>query len=82
MQTGRDSVGYITYYGMKAVVEYVKQLYRIEGKEDTSIFSYHHIEAPKMDGTEVEVHFRAAHLYSPLRNWRLQKWMNVMLTNV
>ena len=76
VQTGRDSVEYITYHGMKAVVEYVKQLYRIEGKEDTSIFSYHHIEAPKMDGTEVEVHFRAAHLYSPLRNWRLQKWMD------
>lgn len=76
VQTGRDSFEYITYHGMKAVVEYVKQLYRIEGKEDTSIISYHHIEAPKMDGTEVEVHFRAAHLYFPLRNWRLQKWMD------
>ena len=64
------------YHGRHAVIEYVKMLYRIEGKKHFSTISYHHIDAPTMDGTEVEVHFRAAHLYSPLRNWRLQKWMN------
>ena len=49
-----------------------------EGKDLTGkpAVLYYHIDAPTMDGTEVEVHFRAAHLYSPLRNWRLQKWMN------
>ena len=74
VQTGRDSVEYITYHGRKAVVEYVKQLYRLEGKEDSSIISYHHIDAPDMAGTSIEVHFRPAHLYSPFRNRRLQKW--------
>ena len=74
VQTGRDSVEYITHHGRKAVVEYVKQLYRLEGKEDYSIISYHHIDAPDMSGTSIEVHFRPAHLYSPFRNRRLQKW--------
>ena len=62
------------YHGRKAVIEYVKMLYRIEGKEHTSPISYHHLDAPDMDGTPVEVHFRPAHLYSPWRNWRLQRW--------
>lgn len=74
VQTGRDSVEYITYHGIKAVVQYVKQLYRLEGKEDSSIISYHHIDAPDMSGTPIEVHFLPAHLYSPFRNRRLQKW--------
>lgn len=74
VQTGRDSVEYIPYHGRKAVIEYVKQLYRLEGKEDSSIISYHHIDAPDMSGTPIEVHFRPAHLYSPFRNGRLQKW--------
>ena len=74
VQTGRDCVEYITYHGRKSVVEYVKQLYRLEGKEDSSIISYHHIDAPDMSGTSIEVHFRPAHLYSPFRNRRLQKW--------
>ena len=74
VQTGRNEVEYVEYHGRKAVIEYVRMLYRIEGKEHTSPISYHHLDAPDMDGTPVEVHFRPAHLYSPWRNWRLQRW--------
>ena len=76
VQTGSNDVEYATYNGFRAVREYVKMQHRLDGYFANPIVRYHHIEAPKMDGTEVEVHFRAAHLYSPLRNWRLQKWMN------
>ena len=74
--TGSNDVEYATYNGFRAVREYVKMQHRIDGYFATPIVRYNHIEAPKIDGTEVEVYFRAAHLYSPLRNWRLQKWMN------
>ena len=74
IQTGKDKAEYVEYHGRKAVIEYVKMLYRIEGKEHTSPISYHHLDAPDMDGTPVEVHFRPAHLYSPFRNRRLQRW--------
>ena len=76
VQTGGNYVEYATYNGFRAVREYVKMQHRIDGYFAPPIIRYNNIEAPKMDGTEVEVHFRAAHLYSPLRNWRLQKWMN------
>ena len=76
VQTGKDKAEYVEYHGRKAVIEYVKMQHRLAGNNDMPKQNYHHIEAPTMDGTEVEVHFRAAHLYSPLRNWRLQKWMN------
>ncbi|OYP62570.1 nucleotidyltransferase family protein [Prevotella sp. P2-180] len=74
--TGSNDVEYATYNGFRAVREYVKMQHRIDGYFAIPIVRYNHIEAPKIDGTEVEVYFRAAHLYSPLRNWRLQKWMN------
>lgn len=35
---------------------------------------YHHSDFPVMRDTEVEVHYRPAFLYSPLRNRRLQRW--------
>ena len=76
VQTGKEDVEYVEYHGRKAVIEYVKIQHRLAGDNDMPKQNYHHIDAPTMDGTEVEVHFRAAHLYSPLRNWRLQKWMN------
>ena len=76
VQTGKDKAEYVEYHGRKAVIEYVKMLHRLAGNNDMPKQNYHHIDALTMDGTEVEVHFRAAHLYSPLRNWRLQKWMN------
>ena len=76
VQTGSYDVEYAIYNGYRAVREYVKMQHRLAGNNDMPKQNYHHIDAPTMDGTEVEVHFRAAHLYSPLRNWRLQKWMN------
>ena len=76
VQTGKDKAEYMEYHGRKAVIEYVRMQHRLAGNNDMPKQNYHHIDAPTMDGTEVEVHFRAAHLYSPLRNWRLQKWMN------
>ena len=76
VQTGKEEVEYVEYHGRKAVIEYVKMQHRLAGGNDMPKQNYHHIDAPTMDETEVEVHFRAAHLYSPLRNWRLQKWMN------
>ena len=76
LQTKKDKSEYVEYHGRKAVIEYVKMQHRLAGNNDMTKQNYHHIDAPTMDGTEVEVHFRAAHLYSPLRNWRLQKWMN------
>ena len=76
VQTGKDKAEYVEYHGRKAVIEYVKMQHRLAGNNDMPKQNYHHIEAPTMDGTEVEVHFRASHLYSPLRNWRLQKWIN------
>ena len=76
VQTGSNDVEYAIYNGYRAVREYVRMQHRLAGNNDMPKQNYHHIDAPTMDGTEVEVHFRAAHLYSPLRNWRLQKWMN------
>ncbi|MCI6197085.1 MAG: nucleotidyltransferase family protein [Prevotella sp.] len=76
VQTGSNDVEYAIYNGCRAVREYVRMQHRLAGNNDMPKQNYHHIDAPTMDGTEVEVHFRAAHLYSPLRNWRLQKWMN------
>lgn len=74
VETGKNEVEYETYKGHRAVIEYVKMLYRLEGKKDTSVMSYHHLDGPDIDGTPTEVHFRPAHLYSPFRNRRLQKW--------
>ena len=76
VQTGSNDVEFAVYNGFRAVREYVRMQHRLAGNNDMPKQNYHHIEAPTMDETEVEVHFRAAHLYSPLRNWRLQKWMN------
>ena len=74
VQTGSNNVEYATYNGFRAVREYVRMLHRIDGYFEKPVVRYHHIEAPKMDGTEVEVHFRPCYAHSPLRNWRMQRW--------
>ena len=74
VQTGRNDVEYATYKGFRAVREYVRMQHRIDGYFEIPVVRYHHIEAPKMDGTEVEVHFRPCYAHSPLRNWRMQRW--------
>ena len=76
VQTGKEEVEYVEYHGRKAVMEYVRMQHRLEGNIEKPVIRYHHIEAPKMDGTEVEVHFRPCYAHSPLRNWRMQRWFN------
>ena len=62
------------YHGIGAVMEYVRLLHRLEETNEKPVVRYHHIEAPKINGTKVEVHFRACYAHSPLRNWRMQRW--------
>ena len=50
--------------------------HRLAGKEKKPVVRYHHIEAPGIDGTEVEVHFRVGYINSPLRNRRMQRWFD------
>ena len=76
VQTGSNDVEYATYNGFRAVREYVRMQHRIDGYFEKLVVRYHHIEAPKIDGTEVEVHFRPCYANSPLRNWRMQRWFN------
>ena len=76
VQTGKEDVEYVEYHGRKAVIEYVRMQHRLEGSNVSPVIRYHHIEAPKIDGTEVEVHFRPCYAHSPLRNWRMQRWFN------
>ena len=65
---------YTNYHGINAVMEYVRMQYRLQGIDANPKACYHHIDAPSMDGTKVEVHYRPAFLRSPLRNWRMQRW--------
>lgn len=74
--TGNKDVEYVNYRGVNAVIEYVKMQHRLEGNKEKPVVRYHHIEAPKIDGTEVEVHFRPCYAHSPLRNWRMRRWFN------
>ena len=74
VQTGSNDVEHVTYNGCRAVREYVRMQHRIDGYFEKPVVRYHHIEAPKKDGTEVEVHFRPCYAHSPLRNWRMQQW--------
>ena len=76
VQTGKEDVEYVEYHGCKAVIEYVRMQHRLEGYIEKPVVRYHHIEAPKIDGTEVEAHFRPCYAHSPLRNWRMQRWFN------
>ena len=76
VQTGKDKAEYVEYHGRKAVIEYVKMQHRLAGNNDMPKQNYHHIDAPTMDGTEVEVHFRPCYAHSPLRNRRMQRWFN------
>lgn len=73
VQTGKDTADYITYHGKKGVMEYVKMQHHLSGNKINPIIRYHHIEAPNMDDTSVEIHFRVGHINSPLRNRRMQR---------
>ena len=65
---------YTNYHGINAVMEYVRMQFRKQGIDANPKACFHYIDAPSMDGTKVEVHYRPAFLRSPLRNWRMQRW--------
>ena len=62
VQIGNNDVEYVTCRGRRAVIAYVRMQYRLQGIDANPKACYHHIEAPSMDGTEVEVHYRPAFL--------------------
>ena len=74
VQTGRNSVEYVKYHGVRAVIEYVKLQHRICGSNKKPRPIYHHVDAPAIEGVEVEAHFRTGYIHSPLRNLRMQRW--------
>ena len=74
VHTGKDSVEYVKYHGVRAVIEYVKLQHRICGSNKKPRPIYHHVDAPAIEGVEVEAHFRTGYIHSPLRNWRMQWW--------
>ena len=74
VHTGKDSVEYVKYHGVSAVIEYVKLQHRICGSNKKPRPIYHHVDAPAIEGVEVEAHFRTGYIHSPLRNWRMHRW--------
>ena len=68
VQTGKNVVEYVEYHGHKAIREYVRLLYRLKGMDSHPKACYHHIDAPDMDGIEVEVHYRPTFCRSFIRN--------------
>ena len=74
VQTGKEQAEYVKYHGVRAVIEYVKLQHRICGSNKKPRPIYHHVDAPAIEGVEVEAHFRTGYIHSPLRNWRMQRW--------
>ena len=72
--TGHNDVEYVNYKGRRAITEYVKLQYRLSGIDEQPVAIYHHIVAPSIDGTEVEIHYRPSFCRSLIRNRRMQKW--------
>lgn len=70
-----DSKGahYEKYFGNEAIIEYVKQQLRLDGKNDDVEVLYHHIDW-SFKGIECEVHYRPSWMNCPWHNRRLQKW--------
>ena len=75
VQIGRGNVECNTYYGCKAIIEYVQMLNRsVGGKKRRAL--YHHIDAPDFNGIEVEVHYRPSFCHAPIRNYRMQRFFS------
>lgn len=74
IQTGKNEVEYVTYYGRKAVREYVKILHQMNGNKNRPPMTYYHIDAPIFHGTKVEVHYRPSFCRAFIRNFFIQKW--------
>ena len=75
VQTGKNKV---EYHGHKAIREYVRRQYRLQGIDANPKACYHHIDAPDMDGVKVEVHYRPTFCRSFVRNRRMQKWFDTL----
>ena len=78
VQTGKNKVEYVEYHGHKAIREYVRMQYRLQGLNTKPKACYHHIDAPDMDGVKVEVHYRPTFCRSFVRNRRMQKWFDTL----
>lgn len=70
---GRSQIGKLCH-GRKAVMEYVMMQHRRSGGKEQPHIRYNHIEAPTLEGTEIEVHYRPSFCRNLLRNIRLQRW--------
>ena len=78
VQTGKNEVEYEEYHGHKAIREYVRMQYRLQGLNTKPKACYHHIDTPDMDGVKVEVHYRPTFCRSFVRNRRMQKWFDTL----
>ena len=72
--TGNKDVEYVNYRGVNAVIEYTRMQFRLCGIDKQPRAIYHHIDAPSIDGTEVEIHYKPSFCRSFIRNRRMQKW--------
>lgn len=70
---GGNGAHYESYKGIEGIVEYVNMLWCANSKAEQEP-RYLHIDAPSVDGVDVEVHLRPSFLNSPIKNARLQKW--------
>ena len=75
--TGNKDVEYVNYRGVNAVIEYARMRFRLCGIDKQPRAIYHHIDAPAIDGTEVEIHYKPSFCRSLIRNRRMQKWFAV-----
>ena len=75
--TGNKDVEYVKYRGVNAVIEYARMQFRLCGIDKQPRAIYHHIDAPAIDGTEVEIHYKPSFCRSLIRNRRMRKWFAV-----
>ena len=65
------------FHGIKGVIEYCKQYERNRGRDIPWLrVLYYHCELKSDNGISIEPHYRISYLYSPIRNYRMQKWFN------
>ena len=72
--TGNKDVEYVNYRGVNAVIEYARMQFRLCGIDKQPRAIYHHIDAPSIEGTEVEIHYKPSFCRSLIRNRRMQKY--------
>ena len=74
--TWDKDVEYVNYRGVNAVIEYARMQFRLCGIDKQPRAIYHHIDAPSIDGTKVEIHYKPSFCRSLIRNRRIQKWFS------